>query len=151
LNECVYRPTRNAKRVRGNRDKQDYQNQPGIIERSCFKRRVTQETGLGIRHPNVIEYEILTAGATHPNNGPCILNRRLIRWNQHGPDFRRPGFGQLRLVAIHNYTRAIKPVGMIDAARKIPVSSDTIAAISGIGVPEWSQRASATKIGRVTT
>jgi hypothetical protein len=36
---------------------------------------------------------------------------------------------------------------MIDAAGKIPVSSDTIAAIDGIGPTEWSQRAGAAKIG----
>jgi hypothetical protein len=40
-----------------------------------------------------------------------------------------------------------KPVGMIDAAGKIPVPLEAIAAIDGIGPAEWPQRASTAKVG----
>src|SRR5262249_21144466 len=100
---------------------------------------------------NIVDNKILAACSPHPDNRPGILDRSLVWGKPHGPDPRRSCFGQLRLVAVHDDTGAKEPGRMIDAAGKIPVPPNAVAAVDRIGPAQRPQRAGAAKIGGVTT
>src|ERR1700730_484470 len=151
IDERLNRSASNAERVGSGEGKERYDDQPGMIQRSSFSRRLTQKAGMGVGHKDIVDDKILTASASHANNRPCILDCRLVWREPHRPYPRRSRFGQLRLVSVHDDAWAIQPVRIINATGKIPASPDAIGAIDGISPAKRPQRAGTTKIGGLAT
>src|SRR4051812_36709465 len=101
-------------------------------------------------YDDIINGEILAAGPPHANDRPRVLDGRRRDRNPHHPNPRGARYRDFWFVAIHDHAGAMEPVGIANAAREVPLTFDTIAAVNRPGTPLRSQRSRHSEVRWVT-